>query len=69
MNAPAPLRILLVEDSTTQARFFDQALRTMDPTPSEVAWVDNLAHALERLTDVDLVLLDLMLPDSEGLDT
>jgi two-component system cell cycle response regulator len=69
MNTPAPLRILLVEDSTTQARFFDQALQTMDPTPSEVAWVDNLAHALERLTDVDLVLLDLTLPDSAGIET
>jgi two-component system, cell cycle response regulator len=70
MNARPPLRILLVEDSTLQARFLEQTLRGMDPAPSEVAWVDNLAKACEWLGDsIDLVLLDLVLPDSAGIDT
>jgi diguanylate cyclase (GGDEF)-like protein len=70
MNARPPLRILLVEDSTLQARFLEQTLGDMDPAPTEVAWVDNLATAVGWPGDsTDLVLLDLVLPDSEGIDT
>src|ERR1700694_442763 len=70
MNATAPLRILLVEDSTTQARFLEQTLQTMDPPPLDVAWADTLAGAMDRLGDpIDLVLLDLVLPDSSGIAT
>jgi two-component system cell cycle response regulator len=70
MNALEPLRILLVEDSTTQARFLEHTLRAMEPVPSEVTWVDDVARAVKQRTDsVDLVLLDLVLPDSTGIDT
>ncbi len=64
------LRILLVEDSTTQARFLEQTLQAMNPAPAEVAWVDDLAHAIAQPGDsADLVLLDLVLPDSAGIET
>jgi two-component system cell cycle response regulator len=70
MNDLEPLRILLVEDSTTQARFLEHTLRAMEPVPHEVNWVDDVARAVKLRTDsVDLVLLDLVLPDSAGIDT
>jgi len=70
MTLPEPLRILLVEDSTTQARFLEHTLRAMEPSIVEVAWVDNLARAVKLRSDtMDLVLLDLVLPDSAGIDT
>jgi len=70
MTLPEPLRILLVEDSTTQARFLEHTLRAMEPVSCEVAWVDNLARAVKLRSDsMDLVLLDLVLPDSAGINT
>ena len=70
VGALATPRILLVEGSGTQARFLEQTLRAMDPAPAEVRWVESLARALQRLDDsVDLVLLDLVLSDSTGIDT
>jgi PAS domain S-box-containing protein len=70
------MHILLVEDSRTEARLIrdllgrSPLLGTKDPTLT-VEEVDCLAAALERLAtgDIDLVLLDLVLPDSQGLDT
>jgi diguanylate cyclase (GGDEF)-like protein len=70
--APLPLHILLVEDSAAQARFIQQTLREMSsPRPFEVDWADGLEKALGQLAAgaYDLVLLDLVLPDSEGLAT
>lgn len=71
-SPPVPVRILLVEDSVAQARFIQHTLR--DPSsllPFQVAWVESLADTLRHLaaTPVDLVLLDLVLPDSDGSDT
>lgn len=66
------LRLLLVEDSLAQARYIQQTLRDLSPSlPFEVAHVDCLADTLKHLAEapVDLVLLDLVLPDSEGLST
>jgi two-component system, cell cycle response regulator len=70
MSSTTPLRVLLVEDSRTQAHLLKQTL-DMDPKPFDVVRVDCLRAALESLNDsaVDLILLDLVLPDSEGLDT
>jgi PAS domain S-box-containing protein len=68
MPMPEPLSVLLVEDSPADARLLRELLRT---TPAvRVAWVETLAAALARLAEpgVDLVLLDLGLPDSRDLD-
>jgi DNA-binding response OmpR family regulator len=71
-----PLRILLVEDSQAHAELVQQILDERDgsqlASPAlDVAHVGRLADALDRLDagGVDIVLLDLHLPDSEGLDT
>src|ERR1700738_933787 len=70
MRALAPLRILLVEDSTTQARFFAHTRSIMDPATPEVVWVESLDGALRCPSEsIDLVLLDLVLPDSSGIET
>ena len=66
------IRVLLVEDSRTQARFIQQVLRDLRAWAEfDVVWAETLESALDRLGDdgVDIVLLDLMLPDSEGLAT
>ena len=68
--SPSPTRILLVEDSHTDAQLVQGHLKR-----SEQAFVvvrhTTLAAGLEQLTrgDIDVVLLDLNLPDSRGLDT
>ena len=68
----AAIRLLLVEDSVAQARFFMQTLR--EPSlaqPFDVTWAQTLTEALRRLAEAppDLVLLDLVLPDSDGIGT
>lgn len=66
------IRLLLVEDSVAQARFIQQTLRDLSsPQPFDVAWVESLEDTLDHLAGsaVDLVLLDLVLPDSDGIDT
>jgi signal transduction histidine kinase len=66
------LSVLLVEDSTAQARFIRQTLVDMDSSmPNEVQWVTTLGRAVELLQEstFDLVLLDLVLPDSDGMVT
>lgn len=63
----AVLRALVVEDSPTQA-FHIRLLLEADGF--EVATVSRLSEAIERLgkSPFDVVALDLMLPDSSGLE-
>ena len=70
MNQP-PIRILLVEDNPGDARLIELTLADARPDSTNVIHVDRLARALEKLETgpFDLVLLDLGLPDSQGLDT
>lgn len=65
----ASLNILLVEDSPTDVLLAQEALG--DHPQFYVTVADRLAKALQLLTDrsFDIVLLDLGLPDSQGLDT
>ncbi len=64
------LRILLVEDDGAFAAFLETALSVEDDPP-ELRHVPDLAGALARLREdgPDAVILDLHLPDSQGLDT
>jgi glutamate dehydrogenase (NAD(P)+) len=61
-------RILLIEDSPTQAKLFAGML---EAEAFQVERADCLAAGLQRLSagGIQAVLLDLTLPDSEGLTT
>jgi Flp pilus assembly CpaE family ATPase len=66
------VNVLLIEDSPDYAELVAQWLT---PATAEetfrLSWTDSLAQGLNRLDDrdVDVVLLDLSLPDSDGLPT
>jgi signal transduction histidine kinase/CheY-like chemotaxis protein len=64
------LRILLIEDSSADAFLLQESLAQVD-RPPEVIHVERLEEALDYLKDktADAILLDLALPDSEGLTT
>jgi signal transduction histidine kinase/CheY-like chemotaxis protein len=70
MNEPKT-RVLLVEDNPGDARLIREMLKETAGDGFEIDWVSQLGEGLERLGAgrVDLVLLDLGLPDSRGLDT
>ncbi len=73
----SPLRILLVEDNPADADLIREALADLEVQTTEDTPVFELVHAC-RLADavallsagnIDLTLLDLSLPDSQGFDT
>lgn len=65
------IRTLLIEDNPADARVLREALAEVPEAGFEIEWVEGLAHGLQRLDcgPVDLVLLDLYLPESRGLAT
>lgn len=65
------VRILLVEDNPGDARLLQTLLEKVSPTRFEVTWADRLELALRFLREgeFDVILLDLSLPDSHGLET
>ena len=66
-----PIRILLIEDNAGDARLLQEMLNDTEGISFELAHVGRLSKGLEHLSDdgADVVLLDLSLPDSKGLDT
>ncbi|MFW6162782.1 MAG: response regulator [Planctomycetota bacterium] len=62
---------LLIEDNEGDAFLIRRMIEKAGGTPMDLATAGRLAGGLERLDrgDVDVVLLDLGLPDSAGLDT
>jgi len=66
-----PIKVLLIEDNPGDARLFREFLAQGSAADFEVIHTDRLSTGLERLTarDIDVILLDLGLPDSQGLDT
>ncbi len=65
------IRILLIEDNPGDARLIRAYLGEQSDVSVRLEHVDTLSTGLERLEngDIDVVLLDLGLPDSRGLDT
>jgi signal transduction histidine kinase/DNA-binding response OmpR family regulator len=65
------IRILLVEDNPGDARLIREMLTGPEAQGISIEWVPRLSQGLEQLGkgEIDLVLLDLGLPDSRGLDT
>ena len=70
-NKMHPVRILLVEDNAGDARLLRVALQRKGGPGFQITHVMRLAEATESLLggQFDLIILDLSLPDSDGLDT
>ena len=64
------IRILLIEDNPGDARLLRELLAAKDGASFDLEHEDRLSTALARLAqgDIDVILLDLSLPDSHGLD-
>jgi CheY-like chemotaxis protein len=68
---PPCFRVLLVEDSPSDALLLREALAEVIFLRFHVEWVERLSQAIEclRHQPFDVILLDLNLPDDQGLDT
>jgi sigma-B regulation protein RsbU (phosphoserine phosphatase) len=66
-----PVKLLLVEDNPDDVFFLRAMLKDVSGTTFEIYPFDSLSSGLERLAEggIDIILLDLSLPDSSGLDT
>jgi DNA-binding NarL/FixJ family response regulator len=67
----AKIKVLIVEDDELYAKLVMQSLLAVQPPVFRATWIDRLAGAVERLAEqnFNIILLDLGLPDSKGLDT
>ncbi len=65
------ISVLLIEDNPGDARLIREQLREAAETAFEVSLVNSLQQGISTLVEqtFDVVLLDLSLPDSFGLDT
>ncbi|MHB1186348.1 response regulator [Thiobacillus sp.] len=65
-----PTTVLLVEDDPADARLIQDALAGTVSNPFRVEWETRLSGALKRLGSekFEVILLDLSLPDSKGLE-
>ncbi len=63
--------VLLIEDNSGDARLIEVMLREVHSIPIQFVRASRLAEGMQRLDEggIDIVLLDLGLPDSGGLDT
>jgi signal transduction histidine kinase len=70
IGAHKPIKILLIEDDPHDADLFQDLVRA-EAGEIELQWTHRLYTALEQLRSetVDIVVTDLDLPDSKGLET
>jgi signal transduction histidine kinase/DNA-binding response OmpR family regulator len=66
-----PIKILLVEDNPGDVRLIQEMLAEVSNTSFELECADRLSTALERLAqaNIEVILLDLGLQDSQGIET
>ena len=65
------LKVLLIEDNPRDVRLIRAILSEVRGTSFDLEWFNRLSDGLERLSEggIDLVLLDLSLPDSKWSET
>jgi MinD-like ATPase involved in chromosome partitioning or flagellar assembly/ActR/RegA family two-component response regulator len=65
------IRALIIEDNRIEALVTQKWLTGNPELALDVEWVDTLAAGLERVArgNLDVIILDLNLPDSTGLET
>ena len=65
------MKILLVEDNPVDRMFVTQSLRQVEGFDYELVDCESLAEAQQQIvaSRYDVILLDLWLPDCEGLET
>ncbi|HET7058132.1 MAG TPA: response regulator [Nitrospiraceae bacterium] len=65
------MRVLLIEHNEADVRVIREQLGERQELALEMTWADRLSQGLLQLKQgqIDIVLLDLLLPDSEGLET
>ncbi|WP_413199754.1 ATP-binding protein [Nostoc piscinale] len=65
------VKILLIEDNLAEARLLQEFLQQADAKEFVLVHVKRLQEALHKLksSDYDIILLDLTLPDSQGLSS
>jgi phosphoserine phosphatase RsbU/P len=70
VNGESPLKVLLVEDNMADARLLREYMREPGLEWLELSHVSTVAAAIQatRAGGVDAILLDLSLPDAQGLD-
>jgi PAS domain S-box-containing protein len=66
-----PIKVLLVEDNPGDVRLIREMLKEVKTTLAALEETSSLTAAVERLAKggIDAVLLDLGLPDSQGINT
>ncbi len=71
VNKGNAVKVLLVEDNPGDARLVRERLNEESGYTFDIEHAERLSIALKRLArgGIDIVLLDLNLPDSQGLDT
>lgn len=65
------IRVLVIEDNPAEAKFLKTVLYENTTAKFRVETANRLATGLERLKagDIDVIMLDLSLPDGQGIDT
>jgi PAS domain S-box-containing protein len=72
MTEPSPpINLLIVDDSPTDVALIQRMLRSAQHTSFQVELAERLSQALDivAIGKTDVMLLDLGLPDSQGLET
>jgi signal transduction histidine kinase len=71
MGLPHDIKVLLIEDNLAEARLLKEILKGNEKKEFHLVNVSRLSEGISLLkeTDFDAILLDLTLPDSQGLES
>ncbi|TVQ09599.1 MAG: response regulator [Leptolyngbya sp. DLM2.Bin27] len=71
MDNQTPIHVFLIEDNPGDRRLLQELLREVTSVAIHLEYANSLSQGIQHLREnpVDIVLLDLFLPDSQGLST